>query len=166
MPKLNKTKIIFFVFLLLLVIGVLAGRIFLLTENATQKNPTFQDHQLTKINLNRKQLTVEIVKTPASLERGLSGRKEIGSDGMLFLLPETRIPTFWMKEMNFDLDLIWLRENRVVDISPNVPHPISLQSQLPLYSPSSPADMVLELPANKAQELEIHNGDQLEFVLP
>jgi uncharacterized protein len=132
----------------------------------TQQMQAIKDHQFVQVKLNEKVLTVEVVKTPTSLEKGLSNRENISADGMLFILPESKIPTFWMKGMKFDLDIVWLKDQKVIDTTLDVPHPSSSAAGLPVYSPKTKADMVLELPAGVAQKLEINNGDRLEFVLP
>jgi len=60
------------------------------------------------ITVGDQDLTVEVVNTPSKTELGLSYRDEIGADGMLFELPQKQVPTFWMKGMLFDLDLVWI----------------------------------------------------------
>lgn len=126
-----------------------------------------QDHQIVPVTLGSRELNVEIVKTPVSITQGLSNREQLGSDGMLFLLPVTEVPTFWMKDMKFDLDLIWLRDNRIVGISKQVPKPapaINLKD-LPVYSPQESADMVLEVGSGKSDQWSLRRGDLLHFPL-
>lgn len=115
------------------------------------------DHGLTTINLNGQKLTVEVVKTPASLEQGLSGRDKLDSDGMLFVLPERSVPKFWMKEMKFDLDLIWIKDQKIVGVITQVPHPNSQAAlfELPIYSPREPIDLVLETPVGKVKNFSL-----------
>ncbi len=149
------------VFLLCLVVGLLVVQLLA----SYLKQPQITNHGLLKIKLGQQNLQVEIVNTSASISQGLSGRDEIGSDGMLFLLPQTGMPIFWMKEMKFDLDMIWLKNNLVVDITREVPHPdpeTPLKS-LPVYSPKTPANMVLEVRAGQAAAWNIKIGDNLSF---
>ncbi len=125
--------------------------------------PAF-DHQQVEMNLGDQTITVEIVNTPASITQGLSGREKIGADGLLFLLPPgLGQPTFWMKDMRFDLDMVWLQDWQVVEISAQVPHPEpgTPLSELPLIKPQAPANMVLEIEAGRAQTWGITVGDQL-----
>jgi uncharacterized membrane protein (UPF0127 family) len=122
------------------------------------------DHYLAQVQIGRRLLEVELVTTPESITQGLSGRDSIGSDGMLFLFSHPIAAQFWMKEMKFDLDLVWLVNQKVIGITENVPKPdqtISLD-QLPLYSPPGPVNMVLEIPAGQAKEWQLEVGD--EFV--
>ena len=130
-----------------------------------QGHTNFTDHQVISILLNKRPMRVEVVNTQASITQGLSDRTNIGSDGMLFFLPEQRIPTFWMKHMYFPLDLIWLNHTQIVDISYFVPAPSfsTPDSELPLYSPTMPANMVLEVPAGMSEKWHIKKGDALEI---
>lgn len=133
---------------------------------AATVSPTakFADRQLIMAQLGPREVQLEVVSSPSSITQGLSGRETLGSDGMLFVLPTTTTPQFWMKEMKFDLDLIWIKENTVIDITANVPHPApgtNLQD-LPLYSPPESVDMVLELEAGKAAEWGLSPGARLQ----
>ena len=108
-------------------------------------------------------LQLEVVNTPQSIEQGLSGRDEIGADGMLFVFDQAQTPRFWMKEMKFDLDLIWIKELKIVEVSENVlaPNLNTPLNQLPTYGPSQPVDMVLEVEAGRVQEWGLEVGDEL-----
>lgn len=120
-------------------------------QSVYEQLKTVPDHSLQKIALDKKVLTVEIVNTPASITQGLSGREQLGSDGMLFVLPQKRRPEFWMKQMKFDLDLVWLVDDLVIEITQDAtkPEPNTPLSFLERYSPSRPVEMVLELNANQ-----------------
>lgn len=111
------------------------------------------------------QIKIELVNTQSSIEQGLSGRTELGADGMLFVFAQKHKPSFWMKEMQFELDFIWLRGGQVVDLTANVPAPSSDTplSELPTYSPSESVDWVLELPAGSIEQWQVELSDQ--FVL-
>lgn len=123
------------------------------------------DGAVVEAELGEQPITIEVVKTPQSITQGLSDRSSIGSDGMLFILDRTQFPSFWMRRMLFDLDLIWLLDNQVVEITRQVPHPApgTPESELPLYRPSVPVNQVLEVPAGTAEALGITVGDQLEI---
>lgn len=109
-------------------------------------------------------LTVEVVNTAESVTLGLSGRESIGADGMLFVFPRSGELRFWMRDMLFDLDMVWINDLTVIDISRNVPKPTSATSVLPTYSPKSPASLVLEIPAGKAAEWNIIEGSKLSIL--
>lgn len=135
-----------------------------LINNGSQANKSLlnvSDHSIQSLLIDKKNIQVEVVNTAASTEQGLSGRSEIGQDGMLFVFNQTLIQRFWMKEMQFNLDLIWLRDLRVVDISENALKPSPGQSlqQLQIYSPKEPINGVLEVPAGTVQKWNVKRGD-------
>src|SRR3989344_4633932 len=68
------------------------------------------------------QVLVELAQTPAAQQQGLSGRKSLGANqGMLFIFPQDEARQFWMKEMNFPLDIIWLnKEGKIMGLATNV----------------------------------------------
>jgi uncharacterized membrane protein (UPF0127 family) len=113
------------------------------------------------IRIGSQELTVEVAKTDPEITLGLGERDSIGSDGMLFVLPTRIVPTFWMKNMRFDLDFVWIDGDTVIDITENV----SAQngepdSKLSVYSPRSPATHVLEMDSGAVQKLGIRIGDK------
>lgn len=64
---------------------------------------------------------------------------------MLFVFPEAGLHRFWMKDMNFPIDIYWLGKNyEVVDVAKNVPP----ESYPKTFSPKSPANYVLETNPN------------------
>ncbi len=123
----------------------------------------FHDHQKVTAKLHDQTLTLEVVNTPQSMAQGLSNRTEIGCDGMLFLLGNHGTPRFWMREMLFDLDFIWLKDDTVTDITLDAKKPVSFQDPLQIYSPTAPANMVLEVNAGKVAEWRVQKGDVLTF---
>lgn len=113
-------------------------------------------------------MTLEVVNTPPSLAQGLGNRTEIGSDGMLFVFQKPTATSFWMYGMQFDLDMIWIKDEIVIDITESVPAPGSSGSQteranrnLPRYPSPGEVDMVLEVPAGFSREQGILPGDRL-----
>ncbi len=136
-------------------------------ENVQDYLVRVPDRTKLPIQVGSTQLTVEVVNTSASITQGLSGRSEIGSDGMLFVFDTSQHAVFWMKEMLFDLDLVWIHQGRVVSISAGVPRPVSgtPEHDLPLYRSEGLVDQVLELPAGKADETGVRPGDSV-FLSP
>ncbi len=158
--------------LILLLIAVCSVSAYQFTRSRfSASEPSFSlnqitDHSTVAAEIAGKSLNIEVVNTPASITQGLSGRERLGADGMLFLLPTKSIPSFWMKEMRFDLDLVWLDDSTVVEIAPHVPRPLgdvnpNGYQYLPTYSPKTPVNMVLELEAGKAAALGLKSGDKL-----
>ncbi|MEK9171295.1 MAG: DUF192 domain-containing protein [Patescibacteria group bacterium] len=109
------------------------------------------------IKIDKNELNVEIALTPEEIQQGLSGRNEIGSDGMLFVIKPPRQTAFWMKDMLFPLDIVWISNNKIIGIEKNIPMPPTnaTDDKLPLYNSPSMVDYVLELPAGTTSELKI-----------
>ena len=88
--------------------------------------------------------------------KGLSGRASLPPDyGMIFLYEDKDIPEFWMKDVLFPLDIIWIDDGVIIDIHENVPppNPNTPDNQLELYSPKQPITMVLEVNAGVVKTL-------------
>ena len=94
---------------------------------------------------------VDLALTPEQRSQGLSGREVMAADtGMLFIFDNEGNLTFWMKEMHFPLDIVWIGADcTVADVTLGAPPPEEGQAlaDLPRFSPSSPAQYVLEINA-------------------
>jgi len=57
-------------------------------------------------------IKVDLALTEAQREQGLSGRQSLNeNEGMLFVFDSPGNYPFWMKDMNFPIDIIWLSED-------------------------------------------------------
>lgn len=137
------------------------------TENTTMES---QGQNYTTQNLsigNNVTIPVEVADTAKKRELGLSYRKSLPENqGMLFIFDSPVYLTFWMKGMNFPLDMIWIGEdNAIVDITENVPNPApnTPEFDLPTYRPSNPAKMVLEVNAGFVKKNGIEVGDTMKL---
>lgn len=117
------------------------------------------------VTIGSKDFHVEIADTSAKRERGLSGRSSIGSDGMLFVFDSPAIYPFWMKDMKFPLDLIWINNNAVVEVDPGVQPPKPGEEPVRIM-PSAPANYVLEVPVGFANQYLIEVGTRVKVELP
>lgn len=99
----------------------------------------------------------EAVDTAEKIEQGLAGRKELPEGrGMLFLMPKDDFQRFWMKGMQFGIDIIWLEKGRVVGCEKNV----SPRDDRIFTSPSA-AGMVLEAPEGFCDRYDVQINDQV-----
>jgi len=110
------------------------------------------------------EINVDIADTDSERARGLSGREILGSkEGMLFVFETSRVPHFWMKDMNFTLDIIWINEElRIVGFSENV----SPKSFPETFSPSLPIKYVLEVNENFVNSNNIKKGELIQILTP
>lgn len=111
-------------------------------------------------------IIAELAVTPWERQQGLMFREELTAEqGMLFVFEEDGLYSFWMKNMKFPLDILWLDKNkRIVHIEENVP-PCTTEP-CPSYTPSLPARYVLELKAGSVQSHSLKLFQKIEFILP
>jgi len=107
----------------------------------------------------------ELAVTDQERQQGLMFREGINPDqGMLFVFEREGIHSFWMKNMKFSIDIIWLdRDKRIVHIEKKVPP--CLSEECPSYSPPVFSKYVLEIKEGYAEEYELELYDRLEFIL-
>ena len=138
--------------LILLVFAMVAGWYFL-----ARRTPN--DAQT--LIVNDKVFRIEIAETMADRARGLSGRDGLRDDeGMLFIFPIASKYSFWMKDMKFPIDMVWIRDSRIVGVTADVqPEPDKSIWQLTSYPPPEPVDMVFEVAAGVAEKTGMKAGD-------
>lgn len=110
---------------------------------------------------------VDVVRDAVSQARGLSGRESLAeAEGMLFVFTQALPRSFWMNEMNFPLDLLWIREGKVIGISENIPHPAANNGEIYRMASPEPADMVLEINAGEVKRKGMAVGDFIRLEEP
>ncbi len=117
-----------------------------------------------EVKINNQFITADVVKDPADRDKGLSGRSSLGlNDGMLFIFDSPDRYGFWMKGMQFPIDIVWIQGNTVVGFVPNVDPQIGAPlSSLNVYYPPEPVDKVLEIKAGRAELLHLQIGDMVK----
>ena len=117
------------------------------------------------LQVGNQKLFVQIVTTPADMAQGLSNRASMRDDqGMLFDFGQSTRSGFWMKDMKFNLDFVWINNEKIIGITPNVPAPQSPNDRLPVYYPPSTVDEVLEANAGWSEKNKIKIGDEIRVV--
>ena len=115
----------------------------------------------TELKIKGHTFKVKVARFPWQRAKGLAGAKKLDPDkGMLFLFPDKKPRSFWMKGMRFGLDIIFIDGNEIVEVvSLSAPH----SNQIPTYRSHQPADKVLELKHSICQSLQITAGDEIIF---
>ena len=117
------------------------------------------------VTINNKTFQVEVADTPLKRERGLSGRDRVGgaADGMLFVFETSAAYPFWMKDMKFPIDIIWIKDDRVIGISDSLEP--STEPVPSSYLPPDDVNYVLEFPAGFAGKYSIDKGAEVAINL-
>jgi uncharacterized membrane protein (UPF0127 family) len=101
---------------------------------------------------------VEIADTAAERAMGLMFRENLPEgEGMLFVFPEETQGSFWMKDTPISLDIIFIKEGRIVDIIADTT-PFSEE----LLTPSTTYLFALEVPGGYAARNGVQTGDAVE----
>lgn len=108
---------------------------------------------------------VEIASTTLERTRGLSFRESLGEDqGMLFIFELPAVQHFWMKDMHFSLDIIWIGGDKVLGFAQNAaPQPGVSPWGLTVYDSPDGTDKVLEVNAGTVLKDNIHVGDSVQI---
>ncbi len=110
---------------------------------------------------------VEVADNLESRVKGLSGRASLPPRvGMLFIFEDPGIHTFWMNDMMFPLDMVWIGEQCAVEsITPNVspPAPEQPDGDLPRFRPTQAVRYVLEVNGGETKTAQIQVGDSVDF---
>jgi uncharacterized membrane protein (UPF0127 family) len=118
------------------------------------------------VELRGEKFVVSIADTPAERTAGLAGRSDLAeNEGMLFLFEEPGYYGFWMRGMLMPIDIIWLKDKRVVGFG-EAERPLDPDSfTLPIYYPPEPVNQVLEVKSGTIRRLGVDVGDEVSISL-
>jgi uncharacterized protein len=119
-----------------------------------------------KVSIEGYELSAEIPVTGELMSKGLSVKNQLReNESMLFVFEEPLRHTFWMRDMKFPIDIIWLDSNgKIVHIEENL-MPCPLVLICPSYAPNADSQFVLETIAGFAQRHNISLGATIKFEL-
>lgn len=140
---------------------ILAAALFLLMASYVYLPKHRYLSPTTDIRVGETELRVEVADTPRERSKGLSGQKSLkNGEGMLFVFDEPLLAGFWMKDMSFAIDIIWIdASGRVIGIDKE----ISPDSYPETVSPAEPVKYVLEVPAGFSDMALINVGEILSI---
>lgn len=119
------------------------------------------------VKIANNEFKIEIAKTQEERKIGLSKHSSLNkNEGLLFVFDKQNVqPPFWMKDMSFPIDIIWINDGKVTQITTNVPTiPEGFPDErIPQYKPARPVDYVLEIGAGETDRLKIKTGDTVEL---
>jgi len=159
MEVINKMKKFIYFFVILAMLGFL---VFYSVKNKRVVVEIPKKSQIQFIKLGDEEIKVEVVDTIESRAQGLSGKSSLEEDeGMLFVFDIAGVYPFWMKDMNFPIDIIWMDENqKVIYIKKNA----TPESYPESFWPKENSKYVLEVSSMFTNKHNIKLGDKLEFL--
>lgn len=107
-------------------------------------------------------IPITISDTESKRNQGLSGTASLAEGtGMLFVFDRPGSYGFWMKDMEYGLDFIWLNDNlQIVDITRSV-----MPNTYPkIFYPSEPVHYMLEVNAGFSTAHALEVGQSFELV--
>lgn len=103
-------------------------------------------------------IDVEIAANETAYEKGLSGRDGLEENkGMLFVFANDRFLNFWMKDMKFPLDVLFIAsDNKIVGVQTM---PVCLEEPCPVFTSKKIAQYALEVSQGYAAKNKIKPGN-------
>lgn len=136
----------------------------ILVITLTFLNYNYPDKKTPQIAINNHIFNLEITKTEKEKEIGLAKYKNIPQNfGMLFPFGKPDYYSFWMKNMKFTIDIIFIRNNKIVTIFKNASPPKSNNELLPIYRSQNLSDTVLEINAGLSDKYNFKTGDLVKL---
>lgn len=156
------------VIVFIIVVGLITkGKINLVTSPKGGSPVPLLSQNLKNIKVGSTQIKVAVVKTEDEKRKGLSGISVMPQDeGMIFDYNGQNVrPAFWMKDMQFPLDFIWIKNGEVIEVDPAAPSPTpgASDSDLKLYLPKETVDYVLEVNSGFASKNNITVGTKVDL---
>jgi len=139
------------VFIFALVVGIF------MYQSKTPATVSIQ--QIPTVTVGTTTIVVDIATTSVARAQGLSGRGSLAwGQGMLFVFPKEEYWGFWMKDMQFAIDIIWANEEGIINTVLSSASPDTYPQK---FYPTAPALYVLEVPAGYAAAQGIGVGQKI-----
>lgn len=116
--------------------------------------------------IDSQRFSLMIAKTQEQKEKGLAVTNSLGQNmGMLFPFDHPDYFTFWMKDMKFPIDIIYLKNNHIVTIYPDMQPAKDNNTTWQIVKPLVPSDAVIEINAGLSQKYHFKIGDIIQLAL-
>lgn len=121
------------------------------------------DYKEGEVKIGVHNLLVYIADDKCKKDLGLSGMKSLqNNEGMMFVFGTMGQYPFWMKDMNFSIDILWVDENStIVGVEKNV----SPKTYPRSFGGDYKALYVLETQARYFDKNKIKIGDKINFYI-
>ena len=118
------------------------------------------------VRINGRTFLVDVAKTESQQEKGLSIYNKLPIEkGMIFPFEDLSFHPFWMKGMKFSIDIIYIQNNKIVDIFQNLPFPKNELETPVIVRSSVNSNYVFEINAGLCKKYNFKKGDIAEINL-
>ena len=144
------------VFFLIVGLVIIVGSLFSVIQREVSET-----HQIQAVRIGGIGIRVDVADDNVERAQGLSGRLALAeNEGMFFVFDTPGTYGFWMKEMLFAIDIVWINESKqIVGIEREV-RPETFPT---VFYPNEAVKYVLELPVGNSQKFGIDTDSQLYF---
>ena len=138
---------------------IMAAAVFFMVWYISTYEFSLHGNKIETVTISNSKFRAEVVLSDKKMQKGLGGRNGLcDSCAMLFKFPQAGKHSFWMKDMRFPLDIVWIKEGEAMHIEKNVSENFS-----GILSPPVDADSVLEINAGSADKIVLKIGDETSF---
>jgi len=166
----NKHTYILLAFLFLIFVFIITQNhlvVSSITDNAVHASSPVSvpgscgNYQKSTVTINNSSIDVDVSDNACKRELGLSGRKTLAfGEGMIFVFDFPGNYGFWMQDMNFPLDIVWVDADlHITGIEKN----LSPQTYPEVFGRKYLAQYVLELPAGYSDANDLKVGNKIIF---
>lgn len=153
-----KKVLLIFALLLVLVGGML------FTQNYFKKGDFFLFKKDPTATINSHTFKLRVADSQKDREIGLSETESLAENqGMIFIFDKPDYYSFWMKNMKFPIDIIFINKDNIVMIQNNVQPPTTPTESPIIYSPTKPSDKVLEIQAGLSKKYNFKKGNMVKY---
>ncbi len=112
-----------------------------------------------EIKIAGKILQAEVADNTITRARGLMYQSS--PKPMLFIFPSPAVEGFWMKNVNFPLDIIWIdSEEKIIGTDRMEP---CVSGECKIYNPPAPIKYALEVEAGFVEKNKVKVGERIEI---
>jgi uncharacterized protein len=128
--------------------------------------PSNNGYLQVNVTVNGVELTADLAATNDQRSKGLAVKDTLSeNEGMLFVFSTEREHSFWMKNMKFPIDIIWIDSHKEVVHIEHSLEPCVSDSPCQTYKPNDDSLYVLETVAGFSEEYNVTDGTLVEFNL-
>lgn len=111
-----------------------------------------QTFERTTVRFGTCEMQTQVARTNQEKAKGLSGQLNLDDNEAMAFPFEDEQPGFWMKDMLFSIDIVWVDNGRVVQVNDRLP----LDDGATVYHPDQPIDWVVEVAAGRAEACGVY----------